>query len=417
MEENYYITFLERYSQNQHTPEEHELFLRWFNSISAQEAQHVMDHYAKMSGRQPVFGQSDENESLIRKIEDRIDRIEQQDYMPETKVIAWSGYLRRLSAAAVILMIGIGSYYVFFNKINAPQSKPQEVAVYDAAPGGNRAMLILSDGSKINLNEAVAGKIASQSGIQINKVTDGQLVYDKESAANTAPEKSELFNQINTPKAGQYQINLSDGTKVWLNSLSSIRFPAVFNDTERKVEITGEVYFEVAGYRVNNRKVPFLVVCNNQVIEVVGTHFNVNSYRDESVVKTTLLEGSVKVYALNAITGKESKAVKLRPGEQSIVKQAKSSNAIAVEKVDTESAIAWQKGYFKFKDTDIQEVMRQLSRWYDLDVVFNGPLPKDQFTGFVSKKVAISNVLNILEEGGGVKFSVKNKKVEVTAAE
>jgi len=417
MEENYYITFLERYSQNQHTPEEHELFLRWFNSISAQEAQHVMDHYAKMSGRQPVFGQPDENESLIRKIEDRIDRIEQQDYMPETKVIAWSGYLRRLSAAAVILMIGIGSYYVFFNKINAPQSKPQEVAVYDAAPGGNRAMLILSDGSKINLNEAVAGKIASQSGIQINKVTDGQLVYDKESAANTAPEKSELFNQINTPKAGQYQINLSDGTKVWLNSLSSIRFPAVFNDTERKVEITGEVYFEVAGYKVNNRKVPFLVVCNNQVIEVVGTHFNVNSYRDESVVKTTLLEGSVKVYALNAITGKESKAVKLRPGEQSIVKQAKSSNAIAVEKVDTESAIAWQKGYFKFKDTDIQEVMRQLSRWYDLDVVFNGPLPKDQFTGFVSKKVAISNVLNILEEGGGVKFSVKNKKVEVTAAE
>ncbi|WP_254562234.1 FecR family protein [Dyadobacter diqingensis] len=416
MEEKYYITFLERYIQNQHTPEEHELFLKWFNSISAQEAQQVMDHYARISESKSVVNEFDNHAGLAAGIEERIDALESPEI--ESRVISFWGYLRRFSAAAVIVLIGIGSYYVFFNKNVGTESRLAEVALNDAAPGGNRALLTLSDGSTINLNEAIDGQIASQSGIEINKVTDGQLVYSKQNDGHSGSSKTEIFNQITTPKAGQYQINLSDGTKVWLNSLSSIRFPAVFNGIERKVEITGEVYFEVASYRLNNRKVPFRVVCNNQVIEVVGTHFNVNSYRDESAVKTTLLEGSVKVYAIQGAAGKVGAAVNLKPGEQSILKRSKSSVAdIAVEKVDTESAVAWQKGFFKFKDTDIQEVMRQLSRWYDLDVVYHGPLPQDQFTGYVSKKVAISNVLNILEEGGGVKFSVKDNKVEVTAAE
>ncbi|MCF2443563.1 FecR domain-containing protein [Dyadobacter sp. CY345] len=418
MEENYYVEFLERYIQNQHTPEEHELFLKWFNSISSQQAQQVVNYYAQIAGRQPDFSQVDENTSLIKNIEDRIDQIENPAGETETKVFGLWSFLRRFSAAAVIVLIGIGSYYIFLNKTRKPEIAKQQIETNDAAPGGNKAMLTLSDGSKINLNEADAGQIASQSGIKINKVTDGQLVYAKQGANISADIETNIFNQITTPKAGQYQINLSDGTKVWLNSLSSIRFPAVFNGEERKVEITGEVYFEVASYRRDNRKIPFLVVCNNQVIEVLGTHFNVNSYRDEAVVKTTLLEGSVKVYPLQGSAGKVGQSVKLKPGEQSIVKQSKSNTSgIAVEKVDIESAIAWQKGFFKFKDTNIQEVMRQLSRWYDLDVVYNGPLPEEQFTGYVSKKVAVSNVLAILEEGGGVKFSVKDKKVEVMAAE
>lgn len=418
MEENYYIEFLEKYIQNQHTPEEHALFLKWFNSISSQQAQQVMNYYTQIAGHQPDFSQVDENTSLIKKIEDRIDQIENPAYETEASVFGLWSLLRRFSAAAVIVLIGIGSYYIFLNKTRKPEIANQKIETNDAAPGGNKAMLTLSDGSKINLNEADAGQIASQSGIKINKVTDGQLVYAKQEANSLADNKTNIFNQITTPKAGQYQIDLSDGTKVWLNSLSSIRFPAVFNGDERKVEITGEVYFEVASYRRDSRKIPFLVVCNNQVIEVLGTHFNVNSYRDEAVVKTTLLEGSVKVYPLQGSAGKAGQSVKLKPGEQSIVKQSKANaSGIAVEKVDTESAIAWQKGFFKFKDTNIQEVMRQLSRWYDLDVVYNGPLPEEQFTGYVSKKVAVSNVLAILEEGGGVKFSVKDKKVEVMAAE
>ncbi|MBE9462144.1 FecR family protein [Dyadobacter subterraneus] len=419
MEENYY-PFLEKYAQNRHTEEEHQAFLRWFNSISPLEARNVMDRYQLLLKNYADPVSPNAHADLIRKIEGRINKIEQEqvfDYEndQQASVVSLWWYFRRFAVAAVLVLIGIGSYYTVLRKSKQSKNIASQTLATDAAPGGNKAMLTLADGSVINLNEAGEGQIASQSGININKVTDGQLVYGKHlEDGGGIDNKAGIYNQITTPKAGQYQISLSDGTKVWLNSLSSIRFPAVFSADERKVEITGEVYFEVAKVSLNKKRVPFRVVSNNQIIEVIGTHFNVNSYRDESVVKTTLLEGSVKVSTI--ANGKISlEAVKLKPGEQSIVKPKQA--AIAVEKVDTESAVAWQKGYFKFKDTNIEEVMRQLSRWYDLDVVYIGPLPQDQFTGYVSKKVAISSVLNILQEGGGVRFNVKDKKVEVSALE
>jgi transmembrane sensor len=417
MEENDYHAFLEKYLHNRHTPGEHELFLKWFRALPAQEAERIMDEYGGMASLRSVLETQNQNDALIRSIESRLDQVSVP--VAATPVISMWSYFRRFSAAAVLVLIGLGGYYLFINKTSQSGTGPQPVSSAEAATGGNKATLTLADGSKINLNEAVEGQIARQSDIQIYKVTDGQLVYSRPLAEQAGKKKdTESYNQITTPKAGQYQINLSDGTKVWLNSLSSIRFPAIFDGDERRVEITGEVYFEVSPYKVSNRRIPFLVVCNNQVIEVVGTHFNVNSYRDEGAVKTTLLEGSVKVYAVRGAAGKIGEAVRLKPGEQSILKQTNSrTSAISVEKADTESAIAWQRGFFKFKDTDIQEVMRQLSRWYDLDVVYKGPLPQDQFTGYVSKKVAISDVLTILEEGGGVKFHVKDKQVEVMAAE
>ena len=418
MEENHY-PFLEKYAENRHTEEEHQAFLQWFNSLSPIQARNVMDHYQLLLKTNAESTNSYNHSGLIGKIEARIDQLEEENISLEentqqrASVGLW-GNFRRFAAAAVLVLIGIGTYYLLFNKSISTNEVADQVLSTDAAPGGNKAMLMLSDGSVINLNEAGDGQIASQSGININKVTDGQLVYGKQIKGKEEDNKAAIYNQITTPKAGQYQISLSDGTKVWLNSLSSIRFPAVFGADERRVEITGEVYFEVAKLSLHSQRIPFRVVSNNQLIEVVGTHFNVNSYRDESVVKTTLLEGSVKVSTISE--GKVSlETVKLKPGEQSIVKPKQAS--IAVEKVDTESAVAWQKGYFKFKDTNIQEVMRQLSRWYDLDVVYSGPLPQDQFTGYVSKKVAVSNVLHILEEGGGVKFKVKNKRVEVSAGE
>ncbi|TLV02199.1 FecR family protein [Dyadobacter luticola] len=419
MEENDYQAFFEKYLQNRHSAEEHALFLRWFNTLSPQEAERLMEQYAEMAPLWSVLETQNQNDALIRKIEARLDQASQPN-VAETPVLSLWSYLRRFTAAAVFVLIGLGGYYLFINKLQKPVSEQQAPAKLAGAPGGNKALLTLGDGSSINLNDAGAGQIASQSDIQIYKVKDGQLVYSKALKAKEAKSGAASFNQISTPKAGQYQVNLSDGTKVWLNSLSSIRFPATFDGDARRVEITGEVYFEVAPYKVKGRKIPFMVASNNQVIEVLGTHFNVNTYKDEGAVKTTLLEGSVKVYALHADSrpGKNQDVVRLFPGEQAILKEnASHSTALKVEKADTESAIAWQKGYFKFRDTNIQEVMRQLSRWYDLEVVYKGPLPQDQFTGYVSKKVAVSNVLNILEEGGGVKFNVKDNRVEVVAAE
>ena len=416
MEEKHYIAFLKKYARNQHTEQEHDLFLKWLHSLPDAEIEKVMLEYAAISGDNPAVG-LERHDGLIQKIELRLDILDMDVDETRPEPIRLWGYLRRFSAAAVLILIGTASYYLFFTKTKNPELT-YHPAVNDVAPGGNKAVLTLADGSTINLNDAVEGEIANQSGIRINKITDGQLVYASQPGTVLTADGPERMNLVRTPKAGQYQVHLSDGTRVWLNSMSSIRFPAVFKGSARRVEITGEAYFEVAGYQVDGKKIPFFVACNNQLIEVVGTHFNVNSYHDEVAVKTTLLEGSVKVSVIGRGNGKLSETVKLRPGEQSILKQFSGKTApIAVEKADTESAIAWKQGYFKFKDTDIQEVMRQLSRWYDLEVIYKGALPEDQFTGYVSKKVTISNVLNILEEGGGVKFNIRDNKVEVSAHE
>lgn len=415
MEENYYQTFLEKYFHNRHTDEEHKLFLKWFNSISEQHAGQVMAYYLSIGGNTSLSNFSVDNSELIRKIESRLDVIDQQEVEQPEKELHFWGYVRGVAAAAILILIGAAGYYAWISKQENKFTEPQQAHNVNIAPGGNNAILTLADGSTIDLNSALDGEIAKQSGTQINKVSDGQLLYAKQISKNDSKTKSENMNLVRTPKAGQYQINLSDGTKVWLNSLSSIRFPASFSGRSRRVEITGEAYFEVASSKIDGKKIPFSVVCNNQIIEVLGTHFNINSYKDEDAVKTTLLEGSVEVSTIAASNGKPESTVKLKPGQQSIVKLSGTASPIKVEKADTESAIAWKEGYFKFKDTDIQEVMKQISRWYDLDVVYIGQLPKDQFTGYISKKVNISNVLNILEEGGGVKFAVNQKKVEVSA--
>ncbi|CAG5007766.1 hypothetical protein DYBT9275_04121 [Dyadobacter sp. CECT 9275] len=413
MEEKHYIAFFKKYVRNEHTEQEHDQFLKWLHSLPDAEIEKVMLEYAAISSDNPVIGTIG-HEELIQKIESSLDVREGNTNEDILKPRSLWGYLRRFAAAAVLILIGTATYYLFFANLNEPEVISQ-LPSHDVAPGGNKAVLTLSDGSTINLNDAGQGEIASQSGIRINKVTDGQLVYIGQ-PARTAGVEPESMNLVRTPKAGQYQVHLSDGTKVWLNSMSSIRFPAVFKGPARKVEITGEAYFEVAGYQVDGKKIPFVVTCNNQLIEVVGTHFNVNSYQDEMAVKTTLLEGSVKVSAIGTGNMKWSETVRLRPGEQSILKPfSGKATPIAVKKADTEGAIAWKQGYFKFKDTDIREVMRQLSRWYDLEVIYKGALPEDQFTGYISKKVSISNVLNILEEGGGVKFNIQANRVEVSA--
>jgi ferric-dicitrate binding protein FerR (iron transport regulator) len=419
MERFDYQAFFEKYLQNRHSSEEHEQFVQWFGSIPSYEAEQVMEYYRAIAPLYSPVETPFENDALIRNIEARLDQTDPSATITEKPVFSLWTYLRRISAAAVFVLLGFGTYYLFVSKNNPTGSIPPSLSENKIVPASGKAMLTLADGSEIDLSKAVDGQIASQSDIQIYKVNDGELVYSKQHANHKiAAGNAGNVNRITTPKAGQFQISLSDGTKVWLNSLSSIRFPAIFAGKERRVEITGEVYFEVAKFKLNDRHVPFIVVCDNQLIEVLGTHFNVNAYKDEGAVKTTLLEGSVKVYPVRQEAGKVSEAVRLKPGEQSILKQTKANApAISVEKADTEIATAWQKGYFKFHDTDIQEVMRQLSRWYDLEVVYKGPLPQDQFTGYVSKKVAITNVLNILEEGGGVKFNVNENRVEVQAVE
>ncbi|WP_316840083.1 FecR family protein [Pedobacter gandavensis] len=335
---------------------------------------------------------------------DRIwERLPIHDHTEEIPTPVKKSYLwpRIAAAAAVLLVTGIA---LFIFKSNSPLTDPDlsATANYGAKapilPGGNKAILTLADGQQITLDEAGNGKLAEQSGITITKTKDGQLVYTVSAAANAL---KTAMNTIATPKGGQYQINLPDGTKVWLNAASSLRYPTAFSGEEREVSLSGEAYFEVA------RSIPkksFKVSTSKQTVEVLGTHFNINAYADEPSTKTTLLEGSVKVKS----NAGEDRSMVLKPGQQA----ALTDRQLLVNYGKEEEAIAWKNGVFKFEDEDLQSVMRSVARWYDLDVVYEGTLPSRQFSGEIDRNSNLSQVLDILSFFK-VHFSVNGKQITV----
>ncbi|MEO9145512.1 MAG: FecR domain-containing protein [Ginsengibacter sp.] len=301
-------------------------------------------------------------------------------------------------AASVLLILSVG--YLFLVKQNKQQIAKiatQEKPIHDIAPGGNRATLTLGNGNTINLDSAQNGSLAIQGNTQVVKLNDGQLAYQNENNSSATVQ----YNTITTPRGGQYQLTLADGSQVWLNAASSITFPTSFVGDTREVKITGEAYFEVA----HNANMPFHVKVGNITVQVLGTHFNINAYEDEGVIKTTLLEGSVKVSE-----GKEN--VMIEPGEQAQIKNP--SDKIIVKKdVDMEEVVAWKNGLFQFDNTNIQDIMRKISRWYDVEVVFEGDIPNTRFNGKIYRNVNASMVFKILEEGG-IHIIFKEGKVIVT---
>ncbi|MGN7811822.1 FecR family protein [Flavobacterium sp. 22076] len=315
----------------------------------------------------------------------------------ETKVVRlWP---RIAVAASIAVLIGTGIFYFTQPKEENVQvaAKPQEIA-----PGGTKGVLTLSNGKQIVLSEITAKDTIAQEGEE-NEVTikmnaNGEVTYIIN--PNTDGGKDDnSFNTLSTPIGGQYNIILADGTKVYLNAVSSIKYPTQFNGDKRVVELEGEAYFEVA----KNKNKPFIVKSNNQSIEVLGTHFNVHSYNNESVVKTTLLEGSV------AVTYKNQKAI-LKPGQQSDVSD--NFSKIKVKEVDPEEAVAWKNGRFKFDNADLKNVMRQLERWYGIKVEYRGNVSDVRFNGGTFRNKNLSEVLKVLELSN-IKFKVEGKTVIV----
>lgn len=320
---------------------------------------------------------------------------------------------RRLAAvAAVILMVLISGLYFYLNKPTGPQlatQKPQP-GKNDIAPGGNKAILTLADGSKITLDDAANGEIARQAGISIAKTSNGQLIYSIAKSKSTTPTSKLVYNIIETPKGGQYQINLPDGSKIWLNSASKLRFPASFPKHESKVELTGEAYFEVAQITSSSVRIPFKVTSGDQTVEVLGTHFNINAYRDEPSINTTLLEGSIRISLLPASNGGSGKKFSqlLKPGQQSEVNEI-----IKVFNADTEEAVAWKNGYFMFNNESIESIMRKISRWYNVDVEYRGNISQKAIWGSVSRFKNVTEVLDMLELTGSVHFKIEERRVIV----
>ncbi len=286
------------------------------------------------------------------------------------------------------------------NTIHRQNSEKYTVPVNDIAPGTDKAILILGDGTRIVLDDDKEGIVAGQGKHTIVKAAKGGLIYSVSAPSELSGESGRMeFNTVETPRGGKFHVVLPDGSKVWLNAASSLRFPTRFDSDKRQVELRGEAYFEVA----HDAAHLFEVVTGNQIVHVLGTHFNINAYSDEPTTNTTLLEGSVK------ISGRQKNiSTLLRPGEQ-----AKLSDDIEIVSVgDVKQAVAWKEGYFEFDESDITTVMRQLGRWYDVSVRYEGEVPLQRFGGEIERSLSLSQVLSILRKTG-VNFRLEGKEVVV----
>ena len=306
--------------------------------------------------------------------------------------------LRRIAIAASVIGLLLLGTFPLFNRNGSKEIVKAAINEQrfkdDVSPGGDKAILTLADGSTIVLDQAQNGMLGQQGSSKIIKL-DGKLSYDPINQNS----KEIVYNTISTPKGGQYQLELPDGSLVWLNATSSIHFPTSFIGKERRVEIRGEAYFEV----VKNREMPFIVAINDAEIQVLGTHFNVNAYNDEDNVKTTLLEGAVKfVHGANANM--------LAPGQQSQL--ATNGMMKVVSNVDVDEVVAWKNGMFDFKNAGIETVMRQLSRWYDVEIEYKGKTD-DLFFADMRRNIKLSDALKALELTGKVKFDIQGKKIIV----
>lgn len=310
--------------------------------------------------------------------------------------------------AAAVLVLFLLSAGVYFLREQRPHSQfSGNIYKNDVAPGGNKATLELADGSIIDLNSANIGRVDHKGSAQITKTRKDQVIWQSGPPGGLEVPVTR-YNTIRTPRGGQYQVVLPDGSGAWLNAASSIRFPVRFNGSERKVEITGEVYFEVTRkYRSSDSgevNIPFIVVVNNQRIEAIGTQFNINAYPDEGPVRTTLLEGSVKVSLPAA-----SKFRLLKPGQQA---QATLAKSFVVNEVDPEKAVAWKNGQFRYEMDGIETILRQVERWYDVEVVYEGSIPEKKFVGTISRNIPLSKFLDILSYTG-VNFRIEGRKIFV----
>lgn len=314
------------------------------------------------------------------------------------------GIKRWLSiAATVFITVGVAYWFVAGRKkINADNTTNIASTVQEVRPGSNKAILTLSSGKTIVLSPKHNGMLVAQTNANVNQVDSSAIVYQAKASAQGAAE----YNTVATPRGGQFKVILSDGTQVWLNAASSIKYPTVFSGNERVVEITGEAYFEVA----HNPSKPFrvhIIKANHLpggTVEVLGTHFNINAYDDEGSVKTTLLEGRVRVQQNNL-------TAILQPGEQSTLDNQ--GQNLIVKKVNTEPEVAWKNGYFQFEHADIKQVMRQVARWYDVQITYEGNGQNaDKFGGTIMRDMPLNQLLHTLEISM-VHFKLDGRKVIV----
>lgn len=386
MQKQEFQQLIDKYLNGQATADEVQLLMELFDN-----AQTNNDWDDQILGVK-----QDLEDKMLRRLQSAVQQ-SSVNYQPKVfKIFAF----RNVAAAVVGLMVISGGVYYSMRHTakDAAVAKNKTVVKHDADPGKNEAVLTLDNGEKVVLDSARIGTLAKKGNISIKKTKDGQLVYQVEEGKASAANGPVAYNTISTPRGGQYQLILPDGSKIWLNAASSLKFPTAFTGGQRDVELTGEAYFEVA----KNPSKPFMVNVNELNVKVLGTHFNINAYADEDNIKTTLLEGLVQLTSGNSHN-------LLKPDEQGIVK----GDNIRIVEVDAERAVAWKNGFFDFNRASIRDIMKQLSRWYNIEVVYNGKVSDDEFMGRIERNVKLSQVLHVLELSH-VHFKVEDKKITVS---
>lgn len=368
------------------------LIERYLNNGASVEETELIENYYKEFSQNPNISDTlneDEVNSLKAAIREKVDERVRRAENPTVPI-----YRRRYyQMAAAILLFSMLSVLVIYKVRKAPVNLVAQN--HDLAPGGNKAILTLANGAKINVGAIQNGALTAQPGTQIIK-QNGQLAYEVSADSNSTKIS---YNTLTTPKGGQYHLILADGTNVWLNAASSLKYPTAFTGSERVVELTGEAYFEV----VHNSKQPFKVKTANQTIQDISTQFNVNAYDDEEASATTLVEGSIKIYDAK-------RAMLIKPGQQYLLK----SNSIAEVKsdVDIDEIVAWKNGMFQFDNADIKTIMRQISRWYNVDIEYQGQIPSSTYHGRISRNSNASAILKILQLSG-INFTIEGRKIIV----
>lgn len=381
MDQQEIIALFRQYAAGTITPEGHDALMAWLEQADAETFHAVLDESGADEKDLPPMPAS-----FGVRLETRLDKLE----AVRVKRFRWGRW-----AAAAAVFCGLVSATIWYVQ-RQPVIPPEDGLVrQDAAPGTNKAVLTLGDGSEITLDEAAKGRLGLQGSTEVIKQDSGLLAY--QSTAST--DKIVQYNTLTTPRGGQYRLVLPDGTRVWLNAASSLYYPTAFTGSEREVVLKGEAYFEVAKHQTQ----PFRLKVDDVSVVVLGTHFNVMAYQNEKVIQTTLVEGAVRLEKGHASSI-------IRPGQEGSI--SREGDRFTVKPANVELATAWTRGLFHFENADIASITRQIARWYDVDIEFQGKMPDRRFMGVMSRNTSLSIVLKILE-GTDVHFRQEGKKLIV----